>query len=209
MSDELQAAPDKLQELTDKLYNEGLSRGREEGERFLAKAKENAARIITRASEEAAALRAQAEKDAAAAREKAEADIRMASAQCIQATKKDIENLLVNRISRENVKSALADTDLMKKMILAVSSAFSASEGKDISLLLPQSLKDNLEEWVASELAGRLETGVEASFSKKVGGGFAIGPRDGSWFISLTDETFVKIISEYIRPATRKLLFGE
>ena len=50
---------------------------------------------------------------------------------------------------------------------------------------------------------------MNASFSKKIAGGFTIGPKDGSYFISLTDETFKELISEYLRPATRKLLFGE
>ena len=36
----------KLQELTDKLYNEGLSKGRQEGEELLAKAKVQADEMI-------------------------------------------------------------------------------------------------------------------------------------------------------------------
>ena len=59
------------------------------------------------------------------------------------------------------------------------------------------------------ELAGALKGGISASFSKKVSGGFNIGPKDGSYFISFTDETFRSLISEYLRPATRKILFGE
>lgn len=39
----------KLQELTDKLYKEGLSKGKEEGEAILAKANEKAAEIIEEA----------------------------------------------------------------------------------------------------------------------------------------------------------------
>ena len=45
---------DKLQELTDKLYNEGLSKGKAEGEAILAKAKEEAAAIVENARKEAA-----------------------------------------------------------------------------------------------------------------------------------------------------------
>ena len=36
----------KLQELTDKLYNEGLSKGKQEGEELLAKAKVQAEEIV-------------------------------------------------------------------------------------------------------------------------------------------------------------------
>ena len=49
---------------------------------------------------------------------------------------------------------------------------------------------------------------MEASFSKKVSGGFKIGPKNGGWFVSFTDETFNELISEYLRPATRNILFG-
>ena len=58
------------------------------------------------------------------------------------------------------------------------------------------------------ELAKALKGNVEATFTKKVAGGFTIGPKDGGYFISFTDETFNALISEYLRPATKKLLFG-
>jgi V/A-type H+-transporting ATPase subunit E len=53
-----------------------------------------------------------------------------------------------------------------------------------------------------------LNAGVEASFSKKVSGGFKIGPKEGGYFVSFTDETFNELIAEYLRPATKKILFG-
>ena len=46
----------KLQELTDKLYNEGLSKGKQEGEEILAKAKVQADEIIAKAKEEAKSI---------------------------------------------------------------------------------------------------------------------------------------------------------
>ena len=54
----------KLQELTDKLYNEGLSKGKQEGEAVLAKARQDAGAIIENARKEAAAIIAAAQKDA-------------------------------------------------------------------------------------------------------------------------------------------------
>ena len=47
---------DKLQELTQKLYQEGLSKGKEEGEAILAKAKAEAQEIVKQAQEQAAAI---------------------------------------------------------------------------------------------------------------------------------------------------------
>jgi V/A-type H+-transporting ATPase subunit E len=78
----------------------------------------------------------------------------------------------------------------------------------DLEVILPETLKKDLEGFVSKELAKVLKGNVEATFSKKIAGGFTIGPKDGSYFISFTDETFNALISEYLRPATKKLLFG-
>ena len=78
----------------------------------------------------------------------------------------------------------------------------------DIALILPESLQKELEPFVNNELSKILNAGVEASFSKKVSGGFRIGPKDGGYFVSFTDETFNELIAEYLRPATKKILFG-
>ena len=46
----------KLQELTEKLYNEGLSKGKQDAEELKANAKAQAAEIVKRANEEAAQI---------------------------------------------------------------------------------------------------------------------------------------------------------
>lgn len=199
----------KLQELTDKLYNDGLAKGKEEGDKYLAQARQEAEKIVEEAKAKAAQIVSKAEKDAADLAGKAKSDVRMASEQALQATRKDIENILTDSIVKEGTAKALADADLLKEIILAVAKNFSAQESADLEVVLPESLKKELEPWVSASLAKNLKGGVKASFSKKVAGGFTIGPADGGWFVSLTDETFVALIGEYLRPITKKLLFGE
>ena len=199
----------KLQELTDKLYEEGLSKGKEEGARILEEARQEAGRILKEAQDEADAIREKAVKEAAEMKSKVESDLKMASAQTLQATRQDVEGLVIAKISDEKVSKALADPDFLKQVILAVAQRFSAQESADLSLVLPESLKAQLEPFVQGEHAKALGQGVSASFSKKVAGGFSIGPKDGSYFISLTDETFKSLIGEYLRPVTRKFLFEQ
>ena len=198
----------KLQELTDKLYNEGLSKGKQEGEEILAKAKVQADEIVAKAHAEAAAIVAAAKKDAEDLKTKVESDVKMAASQSVAATKKDIETLVVAKMTEAEVKNALTSADFVKEVILAVAEGFNTEEPVDLEVVLPEALKKDLEGFVAKELANALKGNVEASFSKKVAGGFTIGPKDGGYFISFTDETFNALISEYLRPATKKLLFG-
>ena len=198
----------KLQELTEKLYAEGLSKGKQEGEEILAKAKVQADEIVAKAHAEAAAIVAAAKKDAEDLRTKVESDVKMAASQSVAATKKDIETLVVAKMTEAEVKNALTSADFVKEVVLAVAKGFNTEEPVDLEVVLPEALKKDLEGFVAKELANALKGNVEASFSKKVAGGFTIGPKDGGYFISFTDETFNALISEYLRPATKKILFG-
>ena len=199
---------DKLQELTQKLYNEGLSKGKEEGEAILAKARAEAAAIVKKAQEEAQAILAQAQKDAQDHKTKVEGDVKMAASQALQATRAGIERLIVAKAVDAPVKEALSGTDFLKGIIEAVAKNFSAQESTDIALILPEKLQKELEPFVKNEVAKAIGKGVEASFSKKMNGGFKIGPKDGSYFISLTDESFQELIGDYLRPATKAILFG-
>ena len=199
---------DKLQELTQKLYDEGLAKGKQEGEAVLQKAVEEAGSIVKKAQEEAEAILAKARKEADDFKVKVEGDVKMASMQALQATRADIENLVVAKAVNEPVAKALSSEEYIKGIITAVAQKFSAEEPADLSLVLPESLKAGLEPFVKNELGKLLGKGVEASFSKKLAGGFKIGPKDGGYFVSLTDDTFKDLIGAYLRPATKSLLFG-
>ncbi|MBR5211124.1 MAG: hypothetical protein IKV91_00950 [Bacteroidales bacterium] len=198
----------KLQELTDKLYNEGLSKGKQEGEELLAKAKVQAEEMIAKAQAEAAQIVAAAQKQADEIKTKVASDIRMASSQSLAATRNDIETLVVGKMTDEAVKKALTSAEFVKELIQAVAAKFTTEGPVDLALILPESLQKELEPFVNNELAKILGAGVEASFSKKVSGGFKIGPKNGGYFVSFTDETFNELIAEYLRPATKKILFG-
>jgi len=198
----------KLQELTDRLYNEGLAKGKQEGEELLAKAKAQVDDMLAKAQAEAEQIIATARKQAEELKTKTASDIKMASAQSIAATKKDIETLIVGKMTDEAVRKTLSNPDFIKEIIKTIAEKFTTEGPVELNLILPDALKKDLEPFATKELAKILGAGVEASFSKKIAGGFQIGPKDGGYFVSFTEDTFTQLISEYLRPATKKLLFG-
>lgn len=199
----------KLQELTDKLYNEGLSKGKQEGEAIVENAKKEREAILSQARKEAEAIVNAAKKESEDLSIKVKGDLKMAASQSISATRQDIENLVVSSLIDKNIKSALSSADFVKEIITAVAQGFNKDQSVDLEVVLPESLKKELEPFITKELTKTLNAGVSAQFSKKVSGGFTIGPKNGGYFISFTDETFKELISEYLRPATKKILFGE
>lgn len=202
---------DKLQELTDKLYNEGLSKGKKEAEDLLAKAGREADNIIAQANEKAAQIIAKAEKDAGEMKSRVENDIRMASTQSISATRQQIENLISAKAVGSNVGKAFSDTAFVKELIGSVVKSFNAANPESVALeaILPADKNKEMQDAFANEVLAILGKGAEVKFSKGLANGFKIGPKDGGYKLSFTEEDFTNLIGGYLRPATRKILFGE
>jgi V/A-type H+-transporting ATPase subunit E len=200
----------KLQELTDRLYNEGLSKGKQDGEELLQKAKTEADGIIAQAKSEAARIVAQANKEAEELKTKVTADVKMAATQSIAVTKQEIEKMVVTKAAAEGVKANMNNVAFVKDLITSVVKAFNPQNAApvDLSLILPESLKKELEHFVKNEIANQFKGEVKVDYSKKVNGGFKISPKGGGYMLQFTDDEFTQLIANYLRPATKKILFG-
>lgn len=195
----------------DKLYNEGLSKGRKDADELVAKAAREAEEIISNAKEKAAKIVSKAEQEADDIKSRIANDIKMASAQSITATKQNIENLVVANALNANVGKAMSDTDFVKSLLTTVVKAFNASNPESVPLevILPSSMQKELQSAFATEIYDNLAKGSEVKFAKGMADGFKIGPKDGGFVIGFTADDFNALLGSYLRPSTRKLLFGE
>lgn len=201
----------KLQELTDKLYNEGLSKGKQEAQEMVSKAKAEAESIVKQAQESAKKIVADAEKQAQDIRSKGENDLRIAASQTLSVVKQEIENIVITKAIKEPIKVALSEVEFIKSLIKTIVSAFNASNSEPVSLdvILPAALQNDFKSFVEGEAKKGMDGELTINFSKQINRGFKIGPKDGGYMIGFSDEDFEKILSDYIRPATKKILFGE
>ena len=201
---------DKLQELTDRLYNEGLSKGKQEGEALLQKAHAEADGIVAQARAEAERIIAQANKEAEELKTKVAADVKMAATQSMAVTKQEIEQMLVTRAAQQGVGQALSSADFAKELIASVVKAFNPQNASPVALdlVLPESLKAQMEPFITSEIAKAFNGEIRVDFSKKLNGGFKVSPREGGYLLQFTDEEFTQLMANYLRPATKKILFG-
>ncbi len=199
----------KLQELTDKLYQEGLSKGKQEAEQMKANAKNEAAQIIAQAKQQAEEILKKAQNEAAELKSKTENDIKMASAQAFTAVKQQIENAITTK-SLKSVKEAASETEFIKTILSSIVSAFNpaSSDSAALDIILPADKKAELEKFAQEKLSAICSGGLEVQFSKNISGGFKIGPKGEGYMISFTDKDFENIIAEYLRPKTKELLFG-
>ena len=199
----------KLQELTDKLYNEGLSKGKQEAEQMKANAKNEAAQIIAQAKEQAQEILAKAQSEAAELKSKTENDVKMASLQAFTAVKQQIESVITAK-TLVPAKAAVAETEFLKEIIKSVVSAFNPQNSDSVALdiILPAEKQAELEQFAKEQLAKICSAGVDVQFSKGIQGGFKIAPKGEGYMLSFTDKDFENIIAEFLRPKTKELLFG-
>lgn len=199
----------KLQALTEKLYGEGLEKGRAEGERLVAEAKKESEQIIAEARKRAEQIVRDAESKAADTEKNTLTEITLAGRQAVATIKAEIADAIIARAAGESVSAAMLDTEFVKQLILDVARNWNgASEGRtELRVLLPESRRRQLDEAFAKCTSELLAEGVEVGWSKDVKSGFRAGAKDGGYYISFTDESFDALLRSYLREKVFKMLY--
>ena len=198
----------KLQELTAKLYNDGLEKGRSEAERLLAEAKEQAAKIVADAKAEAEAIAKAAEDRAEDIAKNAMTEITLAGRQALSKIKSEIAEAVIMKSTGAAVKSATMDATFVRDMLLAVANNWNA-QTVDVSLvaLLSEEKRQELDAVMQQSAEALAKAGIEVGYSSEVKNGFKLGEKDGGYYISFTDESFDALLKEYLREKVSNMLF--
>ncbi|MDR1347107.1 MAG: hypothetical protein LBJ63_01560 [Prevotellaceae bacterium] len=202
----------KLQELTEKLYKEGLSKGQSEAEAIMANAKAEAKKILNDARQEAESIIDIANKSAAEAKKNADAEISMVSRQVIAQVKQSVESLITAKIITPATKAAINDVEFVQTLVKTAVENFKADNqnATELNVLLPESKQKEFEQFINEATAKQLGGDkTEFVFSNRIKSGFRIVSKDSGYYISFTEQDFLNLFSEYTRPKMRQLLFGQ
>lgn len=200
----------KLQQLTQKLYEEGLEKGRSEAEKCVAEAQEKAAKIIADAHKEAEEIIRKAEDKAEDVAKNTATEISLAGKQAVARLKAEIASLITAKSTSEGVKTAAMDGAFLKEMLLSVAKNWNgASAGKvELKALLPEAKRAELDAAFEQATKELLKEGIEVGYSKEVKSGFRISEKDGGYYISFADADLEALVSEYLREKVSNMLFG-
>lgn len=192
-----------LEELTNKIYAEGVEKGKAEAAAIVAKAEEQAAAIKAKAEAEAAEIIAKAEKKAAELDKNTRAELKLYTEQSVGAIKTQVTDLLTGKIADESVKAATADKAFMQKLIVDLAQQMA----KDGEVTISAKDAEALKKYVAGNLKGALDKGVKITEVKGQKVDFSIAPAKGGYKINFGDAEFVAYFKDYLRPQIVELLF--
>lgn len=201
----------KLQELTRKLYDEGLEKGRADADKLVADAKAEAARLVAEAKAEAESIVKAAEAKAEDLRKNSMAEISLAGKQAVAKLKEQVAEMIIAKSTVEGVKAANLDAEFVKKMLVEVAHNWNGASSESVSLeaLLPEAKKAEFDAAMEKSAKELLAAGVEVGYSKNVKSGFKVGAKNGGYYISFSDEDFNALLGEYLRDKVAALIFGK
>ena len=193
----------KIQELTEKLYLEGVEKGEKEAQRLIDDAQNRRKALVEEAQEEAKEIVNKATKQAEDLKKNTESELKLYAAQAIEALKSEVTNLLNNTVTSNAVKSAFNEPNFMQKVILKLVSEWPKNEQLAIGVEDANTLKAYFENNAKELLEKKLK--IEQVNGKKHS--FTIAPADGTYKINFGEEEFIEYFKEFLRPQLIDLLF--
>lgn len=193
----------KIQELTEKIYAEGVEKGKVEADRLVAEAQEQAAEIIKKAKAEAESIVANAEKKAAELDANSRAEIKLYGAQAVAALKTETADIVTDAVVKAAVKEALAG-DTVKALLVKIAERWSANE----QIVISTKEAEELKAYFAKNAKALLDKGVEIKQVNGIKTAFSIAPADGSYKVNFGEGEFEAFFKAFLRPQMVELLFS-
>lgn len=191
-----------LQELTEKIYAEGVEKGKEQAALIVKEAEVKAAEIIAAAEKLAAEKKAKAEAEAAQLDKNTKAELKLYSDQALNALKTQVTNMLTDKLAKAAVAGA-ADKDFMQKIIADLV----AQLAKEGTVAVEAKDAEALKAFFAKNAKELLEKGVKIEEVKGIKTDFAITPAKGGYKLTFGEAEFVEYFKEFLRPQLKDLLF--
>lgn len=194
---------EKIDELTNKIYQEGVEKGKAEAQRIVEEAQAEAQRIISEAQNKAGEITAEAQKKAEELDKNTRSELKLYTAQAVNALKSEITTMVSDKLLKEAVGKATTDTDFLGKFLVSLASRWDEKEQMVISA--PEA--DKLKAYFAAHAKELLDKGLTIN---KINGKevlFSIAPADGSYKINFGEEEFINYLKDFLRPQLIEMLF--
>ena len=195
----------KIQELTDKIYKEGVEKGNEQAQQIVAYAQAKAQQIEADAQKKANDIIADAHKQAEEQKKNTESEIKLYAGQALEALKSEVANLVTNKLSADAVNAAFPDKEFMQQIILELVSEWSKSE----NLVIEGEDAAGLTKYFEAKAKTLLDKSVKIEQVNGMKSDFTIAPANGAYKITFGETEFVNYFKNFLRPQLVELLFSK
>ncbi len=194
----------KIQELADKIYREGVEKGNVQAQGLLDEANKKAAEIIAKANKESETIIAKAKAKADELTDNTKSELKLFANQSINALKTEVTDILVNQTVSATVSKATSDQTFLNQFILELAKHWASNEDIVISTKDATALKT----YFAANAKELLDKSVTIEEVNGIKTHFAVSPKDGSYKLTFGDDEFINYFKAFLRPQLIEMLFG-
>lgn len=194
---------EKIQELTEKIYREGVEKGRQEAERIVAEARQQAEKIVAEAKEQAQAIEQVAKKNAAELDANTKNELKLYTGQALNALKSEVANVLTDTVVGEEVQKLAGDKDFLGKFAVTLAEKWQG----DAPAVITAKDAEGLKAYFMQHAKQLLDKGLKIEKVNGVDTLFTIQPQDGSYKVQFGKEEFEAYFKAFLRPQLVEMLF--
>lgn len=193
-----------IQELTEKMFRDGVEKGQAEAQRLIEEARRQAESIITEARKEAEATKLAAKKRADELDSNTRSELKLFAGQALNALKSEVATMVTDGVVKAAVKNVTDDKEVMAGFIARMAEQF-GTKGAVISTADAEGLKG----FFAKNAKALLDKGVQINEVNGQKALFSIAPADGSYKMNFGEEEFENFFKSFLRPQLVEMLFGK
>lgn len=194
---------EKIQELTEKIYREGVEKGQQEAERIVAEARQEAEKIVAEAKEQAQAIEQVAKKKAAELDTNTKNELKLYTGQALNALKSEVANVLTDKVVGDGVQKLAEDKDFLGKFAVTLAEKWQG----DAPAVISSKDADALKAYFMKNAKALLDKGVKIEKVNGIESLFTIQPADGSYKVQFGKEEFEAYFKAFLRPQLVEMLF--
>lgn len=209
-----------VQDLIDRLSQEGVAEGQRRGEHILGDAQRKADEILQSARNQAAAIVKQARDEAGQFQAAGEEALKLACRDAVRDFAARIHEGFRNRL-QELVRHQLSDAKLIKRMILSITREATADLGDDVAeIVLPPALvkdedvrrrieagdPDALTQFVQGLLGEAVREGFSVSLGSSAHAGMTVRVANQNVEIDLTEAAIAELLASHLMPRFRAVM---
>lgn len=193
----------KIQELTEKIYNEGVQKAQAEGDKLIAEAQANAKQIEAEAEQKAEEILRNANKRNAELKQNTESELKLYASQMLESIKTSLLDKLTGEITSSNVQAASVDSAFIQQLVLKIVSGFDLDRG----VVIESAQAEELRAYFASNAKHLLERGVEIRSVSGKPTHFVVAPADGAFKVQFGESELQELFKSFLRPQLAEMLF--
>jgi len=192
----------KVQEITEKIYREGVEKGQADAQKIVEAAEAEKATLLKKAQHEAEKIVADAKRFAEELNRNTQSELQLYAGRALEALKSEIANLLTGSIVDVAVNASV-NNQWLQKLMLTLATDWITKE----NVVIQTSDAAALTQYFAQQAQNLLNKGVKIEQVNGKPTAFAIMPADKGYKVQFGEAEFAAYFEEFLRPQLVEMLF--